>query len=136
MAIDFGKKRTGIAVTDPEQIIASPLETVETKNLFDYLTDYLISEKVEEIVVGHPKHADNSDADIFPQIKNFTNRLKNKFPKIKYTFWDERYTSKMAAKEMFHAGFKKKDRQKKGNLDKIAATLILQEYMHSKQNKM
>lgn len=131
LAIDFGKKRTGIAVSDALQIIAQPLETVETKKLFDFLKNYIEKEKVVEIVIGHPKHADNTDADIFPQIKNFANRLKNNFPKIKYTFWDERYTSKMAAKAMFDAGYKKKDRQKKGNLDKIAATIILQEYMQA-----
>ncbi|MBN2891820.1 MAG: Holliday junction resolvase RuvX [Bacteroidales bacterium] len=132
LAIDYGKKRTGIAVTDPLQIIAHALETVETNVLMTYLEKYLTTEEVEEIVVGHPKHADNTDADIFPEIKNFVNKLKNKFPKIKYTFWDERFTSKMAAKVLIDAGYKKKDRQKKGNLDKIAATIILQEYLQSK----
>ncbi len=133
LSIDYGAKRTGLAVTDPNQIIASPLETVATKDLFEYLKKYLEQEEVCEIVIGHPKHADNTDADIFSAIKNFANRLKNNFPNIKYVFYDERYTSKMAAKEMVYAGFKKKDRQKKGNLDKIAAALILQEYLQSKK---
>ncbi len=134
LAIDYGKKRTGLAVTDPLKIIAHSLETVETSKLNDYIDNYLKKEDVEEIVIGHPKHSDNTDADIFAEIKNFQIKLEKKYPDLIYTFWDERYTSKMAVKSMVEAGFKKKDRRKKENIDKIAATIILQEYLQSKQN--
>jgi len=132
LAIDFGLKRTGLAVTDPLQIIAHALDTVETKVLMEYLKKYLNSEKVEEIIVGHPKHADDTDADIMVNIRLFVEELAKNFPNMKITFWDERHTSKRASQAMVMAGIKKKDRQKKENIDKIAATILLQDYLEYK----
>jgi len=132
VAVDYGKKRTGIAVTDTMQIIAHPLETIDTKVLNKFFDNYLKQEEVEEIVFGHPKHADQTDADIFEEIKKFAENLGKRFQKIKISYWDESGSSKRAAEEMVKAGFKKKRRQKKGNIDKIAATIILQEYLQYK----
>jgi len=132
LSIDYGKKRTGIAVTDPLQIIATALTTVETKTFFSFLDNYLKNEIVEEIVIGHPKHTNNKDADIMSEIRDFARRINNKYPKIKTVFYDERYTSKMAVSMMVEAGYKKKDRRKKENLDKISATILLQDYMQFK----
>jgi len=134
IAIDYGKKRCGVAVTDPMKIIAHPLDTIDTKILNKFLDNYLNQEEVEEIVFGHPKHADDTDADIFPEIKTFAENLGKRFPKIIISFWDERYTSKRAVQSMVEAGFKKKQRREKGNIDKIAATIILQDYLETKQN--
>lgn len=133
LAVDYGKKRTGIAVTDTLQIIAHPLDTIDTKILNKFFENYLNQEEVEEIVFGHPKHADQTDADVFAEIKEFAENLEKKFPNIKFTFWDETYTSKIAVQEMVKAGFKKKDRRAKGNIDKIAATIILQDYLKYKK---
>ncbi|MBN2662708.1 MAG: Holliday junction resolvase RuvX [Bacteroidales bacterium] len=133
LAVDYGTKRTGIAVTDTLQIIAHPLDTIDTKVLNNFFYNYLTQEEVEEIVFGYPKHADQTDAEIFAEIKLFAENLQKKFPNIKFTFWDETYTSKIAAKEMIKAGFKKKDRRTKGNIDKIAATIILQDYLKYKK---
>lgn len=131
MAIDYGGKRTGIAVTDPLQIIAQPLTTVNTKNLFDFLKEYLEKEKVDEIVIGYPMHLDGTDADITEEIKEFAKKIVEKF-NIKIDFLDERYTSKRAVQTMVQGGFKKKDRRKKENIDKIAAAIILQDYLETK----
>ncbi len=133
IAIDYGKKRSGIAVTDPEQIIAHPLETVDTKILPKFIDNYLHQQDVEEIVFGHPKHSDDTDAEIFDQIKKFADKIDKKYKNIKINFWDERYTSKRAVKSMVEAGYKKKQRRKKENIDKIAATIILQDYLESKK---
>jgi putative Holliday junction resolvase len=133
LAIDFGLKRTGLAVTDPLQIIAHALDTVETKVLMVYLIKYFASEKVEEIIIGHPKHADDTDADIMVNIRLFADELSKNFNDKKITFWDERYTSKRASQAMVMAGIKKKDRQKKENIDKIAATILLQDYLEFKK---
>lgn len=132
LAIDYGKKRTGFAVTDPMQIISHPLETVETKKLSVFLEKYLSVEDVEEIVIGYPTKADGTDADIFAEIKNFVKKLKNKYPKIKLTYQDERYSSKRAVEALIGAGYKKKDRQKKENIDKMAALIILRDYLEIK----
>jgi len=129
MAIDYGKKRTGLAVTDPLQIIAHPLDTIQTEKICEYFDNYLKQEKVEKIIIGHPKHSDNTDADIFPEIKKFSEELSKKYPEIEIIFWDERFTSKMAVSEMIKGGYSKKDRRKKENIDKIAAYIMLQEYM-------
>ena len=133
LAVDYGKKRTGIAVTDPTQIIAHPLDTIDTNVLNKFFDNYLNQEDVEEIIFGHPMHADGTDADIFSEIQEFADKLSKRFSRIKIVFWDERYSSKRASESMVQAGFKKKDRQKKGNIDKIAATIILQDYLQSKQ---
>jgi len=132
LSIDYGKKRTGIAVTDPLQIIATALTTVETSTFFGFLDNYLKNENVEEIVIGHPKHTNNKDADIMAEIRIFAQKINDKYPQIKTVFYDERYTSKMAASMMVEAGYKKKDRRKKENLDKISATILLQDYLQFK----
>lgn len=129
LAVDYGKKRTGIAVTDPLQIISHPLETIDTKNIFTFFEKYLSEEQVEEIVIGHPKHADDTDALIFKEIKKFAEKLQKKHPNIKLAFQDERYSSKRAMESMIEGGYKKKDRRKKGNIDKMAALIILRDYL-------
>lgn len=133
MSIDFGKKRTGIAVTDPLQIIANGLETVQTKDLPAFLKKYLSEEEVETIVVGMPKRLDNTNTHSTLAVKELIRRLKKVFPSINIEDHDERFTSKMAVRAMIDGGMKKKDRQIKENVDKISATIILQSYLESKQ---
>ncbi len=129
IAIDYGLKRTGIATTDPLQIIVSPLTTVETTNLTPYIKDYLTKEKVEKIVIGHSLNLQNQDNPIQKNINLFVENLKKLFPEIPIVFQDERYTSKMAVSAMIAGGFGKKYRQKKENTDRMAAALILQAYI-------
>lgn len=129
MAIDFGKKRTGIAVSDPLRIIATPLETVPTSGLLPFLSNYLSRENVDEFVVGMPKTLLNEDSEIVPLVKAFVTELKNKFPGKSVHLADERFTSSIAKRAMIDGGMKKKDRQIKGNVDKISATIILQSFM-------
>jgi putative Holliday junction resolvase len=129
MAIDYGLKRTGIAVTDPLRIIATPLETVVTANLFQFLTTYLQKENVDEFVVGMPKTLLNEDSEIAPTVRKFVENLKLKFPQKSVHLADERFTSSMARQAMIDGGMKKKDRQVKGNVDKISATIILQSFI-------
>jgi putative holliday junction resolvase len=129
LAIDYGLKRTGLAVTDPLQIIATALTTVETKDLFSFLKKYFSSESVELIVIGEPKNWDESDTHASAAVRNVIKRLQKEFPAIPVKPVDERYTSKLASQAMIEMGMKKKDRRKKGNIDQIAATIILQEYL-------
>ena len=129
LAIDYGLKRTGIAVTDPLRIIATPLETVVTANLFQFLTSYLQKENVDEFVVGMPKTLSNEDSEIAPTVRKFVENLKVKFPEKSVHLADERFTSSMAMQAMIDGGMKKKDRQVKGNIDKISATIILQSFI-------
>jgi len=129
LAIDYGLKRTGIAVTDPLRIIATPLETVLTAQLFSFLSLYTQKENVDEFVVGMPKTLKNEDSEIVPFIKKFVEHLKVKFPQKPVHLADERFTSSMAMKAMISGGMKKKDRQIKGNVDKISATIILQSFI-------
>lgn len=129
LCIDYGGKRTGIAVTDPLKIIASALTTVETKTLFDFLKNYFAQEQVELMLVGEPKNWDDSDTHATPLVSAFVQRAKKEFPGIPIEMVDERYTSRMASIAMVEMGMKKKDRQKKGNVDQIAATIMLQEYL-------
>jgi len=129
LAIDYGLKRTGIAVTDPLRIIATPLETVVTANLFQFLTSYLQKETVDEFVVGMPKTLSNEDSEIAPTVRKFVENLKLKFPEKRVHLADERFTSSMAMQAMIDGGMKKKDRQVKGNMDKISATIILQSFI-------
>lgn len=131
ICIDYGGKRTGIAVTDPMQIIATSLTTVDTKELFPFLKNYFQQEQVELILVGEPKNWDESDTHATPLVNAFVKRLAKDFPAIPVKMVDERYTSKMASQAMVEMGMKKKDRQKKGNVDQIAATIMLQEYMRN-----
>lgn len=129
IALDYGKKRTGIAVTDPLQMIASPLETIDTQSLFDFLKDYISKEVVEKILIGLPLNLDGSDTDVTAAVRHNIRRLKNNFPEITIETVDEEYSSKEAAKAMVEMGMKKKDRQEKGNLDKMAAALMLRKYL-------
>jgi putative Holliday junction resolvase len=124
-------KRTGLAVTDPLKIIASALTTVETPQLFNFLKDYFKREEVELIIIGEPKNLDDSDTHATPLVKKAVERLKKEFPAIPVKTVDERYTSKMASRAMIDMGMKKKQRQEKGMVDQVAATIMLQEYMGS-----
>lgn len=129
LAIDLGLKRTGIAVTDPLQIIATALETVETSHLISFLQDYMEREQVEQFVVGLPKKLNNEDTDMTSHVRQWVEKLKKKFPAVPIALVDERFTSSIARQAMIAGGMKKKDRRVKGNVDKISATLILQSYM-------
>lgn len=132
MCIDYGKKRTGIAVTDPLQIISTGLMTIDTPQLFPFLKKYFTQEEVELIIVGEPLNLDDSDTHATPLVRQFIKRLAKEFPAIPVTTVDERYTSKRAKEAMFEMGMKKKDRRNKRNVDEIAATMMLQEYMENK----
>lgn len=129
MAIDYGSKRVGLAVTDPLQIIARGLETVHSKDVLDYLKSYCAQEEVELFIVGEPLNLDGSPTDATPMVKGFVRKLKKMFPDIPVRMEDERYTSKLAVQEMVKGGYKKKDRRKKENIDTMAATLLLQNYL-------
>lgn len=129
LAIDYGGKRTGLAVTDPLQIVATGLTTVETPQLFKYLKEYFIKEQVELILIGMPTNWDDSDTHATPLVKKAIERLKKEFPAIPLKEVDERYTSKMAKQAMIQMGLGKKQRQNKALVDEIAATIMLQEYL-------
>jgi len=131
LAIDFGLKRTGIAVTDPLQIIATPLETVPTSGLMEFLIAYLQKETVDAFVVGMPKTLLNEDSEITPYVKKFVGELKSKFSAKPVHLADERFTSRIAMDAMIAGGMKKKDRQNKSNVDKISATIILQSFLNA-----
>jgi putative Holliday junction resolvase len=129
ISLDYGLKRTGIAVTDPMQIIATGLTTVETPKLMQFLKDYFVKETVELILIGEPKNLDDTDTHATGPVKQFIARLKKTFPQIPIETADERYTSKMATRAMIDMGMKKKDRRNKALVDEIAATMMLQEYL-------
>jgi putative holliday junction resolvase len=129
MAIDYGSKRTGLAVTDSLRIIATPLETVPSSELPAFLKAYLQREVVDEFVVGMPKNLKNEDSEIAPLVRGFVEELKKIFPDKKIHLVDERFTSSMAMKAMIEGGMKKKDRRVKSNVDKISATIILQSFL-------
>ena len=135
LAIDYGKKRTGIAVTDILQIIANGLTTVATPDLMDFLLDYVKKEPVERIIVGHPKQMNNEDSENMKRIVPFVNLLKKKLPQIPVEMVDERFTSVLAHQAMLDGGLKKKARQDKALVDEISATIILQSYLESKKFK-
>lgn len=132
LAIDYGEKRTGIAVTDPLQIIASGLTTVSTKDLLKYLKDYVSKEQVERIVVGQPRRLNNEPSEVEHKIQQFIMALHKELPEISVVRIDERFTSKIAFQSMLDAGVKKKDRRKKELLDKVSATVILQSYLYNR----
>lgn len=135
LAIDYGSKRTGIAVSDPLQLIASPLETIPTAQLMDFLVKYTAAEPVDEVVIGMPKKLNNADTDTTPLVKGFIKAFRKKFPNLPIYETDERFTSVIAMQSMIAAGSKKKDRkEKEGNLDKVSAAIILQSYMERKKN--
>jgi putative Holliday junction resolvase len=131
LCIDYGLKRTGIAVTDPLQIISTGLTTVDTHNLVSFLKKYFLQEMVELIIIGRPKNLDNSDTHATPLVDAAMIQLKKEFPQIPVKTVDERYTSKMAKQAMLEMGLKKKDRRNKRTVDEIAATIMLQEYMQN-----
>lgn len=129
LAIDYGLKRTGLAVTDPLQIIANGLTTVESPRLINFLKEYFKKEEVEMMIVGEPKNWDDTDTHATPLVKKIVERLKKEFPQIPITMVDERFTSKMASRAMIDMGMKKKQRRNKALIDEIAATIMLQEYL-------
>ena len=129
MAIDYGGKRTGIAVTDPLQIIATGLTFVNSNELIAFLKDYFLKEEVELVIIGMPLNLDDSATHGTPLVEAFLKKMKNVFPAMPVKTVDERYTSKMAKAAMLEMGMKKKDRRVKGNVDEISATIMLQEYM-------
>ena len=131
LAIDYGQKRVGIAVTDDMQIIATGLTTVHVKDVFDFLKDYLAKENVETIVIGEPKDMKNRPSDSSRFIEPFVKKMKKTFPMTKIERFDERFTSVMAQQAIIDSGAKKKKRQDKSLVDTVSATIILQSYMNS-----
>ncbi len=134
LAIDYGKKRVGLAVTDPLKIIAGGLTTVEASQTIDFLKKYTAQNAVELIVVGLPKTVKNTPSESMNYIRPFVGRLKKELPDIPVTSYDERFTSVLAHKTMLDAGLKKKDRANKALVDEISATIILQDYLISIEN--
>jgi putative Holliday junction resolvase len=132
LAIDYGLKRTGIAVTDLLRIIATPLETVPSEDILTFLKSYLEKESVDEFVVGMPKTLKNEDSENAPRVRAFIEELKKTFPEKTVHLADERFTSSMAKQAMIDGGMKKKDRRDKANVDKISATIILQSFLSTK----
>lgn len=129
MAIDYGTKRTGLAVTDPVRIIATALTTVETPSLLQYIKDYCAREEVDIFVVGVAKHMDNSPSESMQYIEPFVAQLAQTFPDKKIARIDERFTSKIAFQTMIDSGLKKRQRQNKGMIDQISATIMLQDFL-------
>ena len=133
LSIDYGKKRTGIAVTDPLQIIAGGLATVSTSELYDFLVGYISREPVERIVIGEPRQADGTPSENFARVEQFVNRWRKSQPSIPIEFYDERFTSVLAHRAMIDGGLRKKDRQNKALVDEISATILLQDFLESKR---
>ncbi len=129
ISLDFGKKRTGIAVTDPIQIIATALDTVDSNELIGYLKKYIATEPVDKIIIGYPINMDDSPTDATPLVEKFIKKFANVFPDMEVETVDERMTSKMASHEISGMGLKKKDRERKELIDAVAATIMLQEYI-------
>jgi putative Holliday junction resolvase len=132
LAIDYGAKRVGLAATDPLQIIASPLDTVHSKDFIEFIRKYLLREPVEAFIVGMPKRLDNTDTDATAGAKGCVTLLRKHFPQIPVHLHDERFTSRMAQQAILASGAKKKDRQNKELVDKVSASIILQSYLESK----
>jgi putative Holliday junction resolvase len=133
LSIDYGTKRTGLAVTDPLQIIATALDVVETASLVSYLKSYFKKERVDAIVIGLPKNLKNQENEMTAAVRQFAKHLNTLFPGIPTHFLDERFTTSIALQTMIDGGMKKKDRQKKGAADKISATIIMQDYQNMKK---
>lgn len=133
MAIDYGRKRTGIAVSDTLQLIANGLTTVPTHQLLDFVVDYVGKEPVERILVGLPKQMNNEPSENMKRIEPFVRSLKNKLPSIPVEYVDERFTSVLAHRTMLEAGLKKKDRQNKALVDEVSATIILQTFLENRR---
>jgi putative Holliday junction resolvase len=132
LSIDYGKKRTGLAVTDPLQIIAGGLATVATSELYDYLVKYVAREEVERIVIGEPRQPNGQPSENLPRVQQFVNRWRKAMPQIPIEYYDERFTSVLAHQAMIDGGLGKKARQNKALVDEISATIILQDYMRSR----
>lgn len=135
MAIDYGKKRCGIAVTDPSQTIATALDTVPSHLLIDYLRKYFSKETVDQLVVGEPKRLNNSDSETTLLVHQFVKNLAKQFPEMMIVLYDERFTSKIATRSLLESGQNKKTRQDKSVLDRVSATILLQDYLTSLQFK-
>jgi putative Holliday junction resolvase len=133
LSIDYGKKRTGLAVTDPLQLIAGGLATVSTHELYDYLCNYVAREPVERIVIGEPRQLNGQASENLQRVQQFVNRWRKAKPEIPIEYYDERFTSVLAHQAMLDGGLRKKARQDKGLVDEISATIILQDYMRSKK---
>ena len=135
LSIDYGKKRSGLAVTDPLQIIAGGLATVSTSELYDYLVGYISREPVERIVIGEPRQPNGQPSENLARVQQFVNRWRKAVPQIPIEYFDERFTSVLAHRAMIDGGLKKKARQDKALVDEISATIILQDYMRSRLNR-
>ena len=134
LSIDYGKKRTGLAVTDPLQIIAGGLVTVSTPQLFEYVEKYISTEPVERIVIGKPMQPNGQPSENLARVENFYNRWRNAHPEVPIEYYDERFTSVLAHRAMIDGGVKKKvRRENKGLVDEISATIILQDYLESRR---
>lgn len=133
LSIDYGKKRTGLAVTDPLQLIAGGLATVSTSELFDWLKAYLAKEPVERIVIGEPRQPNGQPSENLERVRQFVNRWRKSMPEVPIEFYDERFTSVLAHQVMIDGGLKKKARQDKALVDEISATIILEDYLRSRK---
>jgi len=133
LSIDYGQKRTGLAVTDPLQLIAGGLATVSTSELFEWLKAYLAKEPVERIIIGEPRQPNGQPSENLARVQQFVNRWKKAMPAVPIEYYDERFTSVLAHQAMIDGGLKKKARQNKGLVDEISATIILQDYLESKK---
>jgi putative Holliday junction resolvase len=134
LSIDYGRKRTGLAVTDPLQIIASGLATVSTSELFEWLKAYVGREAVELIVMGEPRQLDGSPSENLARVQQFVSRWRKAVPSIPIEYYDERFTSALAHRAMLDGGLRKKDRQNKALVDEISATILLEDYMQRRRN--
>ncbi len=133
LSIDYGKKRTGLAVTDPLQLIAGGLATVSTSGLFDFLQEYISREEVERIVIGEPRQPNGQPSENLARVQQFVNRWRKSVPQIPIELYDERFTSVLAQQAMLDGGLRKKARQDKALVDEISATILLQDYMRSRK---
>ena len=133
LSIDYGQKRTGLAVTDPLHIIAGGLATVSTSSLFDWLKAYVSKEAVERIVIGEPRQPNGQPSENLARVQQFVNRWRRAMPEIPIEYYDERFTSVLAHQAMLEGGLKKKARQDKALVDEISATIILEDYLRSKK---
>ncbi len=133
ISIDYGRKRTGLAVTDPLQIIAGGLATVATSELFSYLQEYMSREPVERVVIGEPRQPNGMPSENMERVHQFVNRWKRDVPEVPIELYDERFTSVMAHQAMLDGGLRKKARQDKALVDKISATIILEDYLRSRR---
>lgn len=131
LSVDYGRKRTGIAVTDPSQIIAGGLATVSTSTLFEYLSEYVANEQVERIIIGEPRQTNGEPSENYQRVIQFVNRWRKAMPQIPIELYDERFTSVLAHQAMLQGGLRKKARQDKALVDEISATILLQDYMRN-----